>query len=336
MQPFVKRSALLAVTATLVFSNTSCYVHAGNPVPPECIPGPTDKYCDSYPTQDITNPNAQNDQYIAEYLKNLRWGADTIDFVRKPADPQKQAPTFRIASSLNAQHRNFAKVVAGATYGFAFAQIEADPKGSKDSMYGIGELAGSWDNHFYLVQKNFDISFWKHLGLTLNRSSAPAGSWVVIGIEYIGKEKHARLVGKKTGTFRVCRHTHSDRTRAVGAYFINCEQQENAMEIQHSLNSPKARGVSVAGIAQVNVFAAISKAIRIKKLKTDSSGGVVWAQNSTNNKNVSAEAVSEALGSIFFQLSAKQKQHLLDIVGGYELSPAWMTCGIGCCTAEPD
>ncbi len=255
----------------------------------------------------LSADDSQNDDVLVERLSNAQWEIPSVPTRRKPKDklPMEQWPVHTIQSMPNPQK---IKLSGMSAYGLVVARIIADPTGAVDSRYGIGGLVSLTPNDFsstfYMVVKDY-----KPQEEITADSSRPVATW---SMYHVRGPKGARRLVKvgNSGSFRWCRHTHMKEREASAAQFITC-----TISAELDLLRADASFMSFASTAND----------ALQSRPDGKAATIPLDRLLTFVKSVPAEKIPEAFRPRILVLRRKLESGE---------NPAWVTCGVGCCTAD--
>jgi hypothetical protein len=190
--------------------------------------------------------------------------------------------------------------------GILIAVISGDPVSKKDKRYGIGGWSATdgYENNFYLVAS----------GVTMDSPVVPVSrkiaTWTLYGI------RRNQLVEVSTGTLRWCEHDHAnmDDLRKLGASFIACRLVPPLAEFV-------ARAKVLDKIGKVSLFESIVAVQRT-------------AGATSTISQLDADIVRTWANRYGIAATPADIKLLQDVFIDEPFAPAWVVCGIGCCTVE--
>lgn len=203
-------------------------------------------------------------------------------------------------------------------WGLLIARITANPDSLEERRYGIGGplTAGrNLRNQFFVViapyaekvdpvgdAESREISTWRLYGRAKN-----GGALVDIG---------------KTGKLRWCKNSHADSVRKRGVQFISCANAHRMAQFERKLQSHPA-------FRNSPVYSALRTALDTEFL--------LPALQSLASRDKQAKPTAAWLGTtgiLGALLNPSERDEIVQIMDESAVAPAWITCGIGCCSIE--
>lgn len=256
-----------------------------------------------------------NSQPIRDWFASRMWHPKTATANRRTVE----GGTSRLTVRLQAVDSNdFVPLRKLSQRGLVVARLDANPEGAEELRYGIGgdRTAGKgYTSTFYLVIDRFSLSFWSFFVKWVSGApSYPIANWTVWG-----QQTNGTLVPLKSGRFHWCRHAHAADVRKDPAQFIGCEDAQKSALLQ-------ARVVRDPRIS-LPEFATLRAALTQRSI-LDVALGALPADTARMARTTAIQAQFGRL------LTPADVGFLADLTYDVEVSPAWFTCGIGCCSAE--
>ncbi|MCC6241459.1 MAG: hypothetical protein IT353_01405 [Gemmatimonadaceae bacterium] len=264
--------------------------------------------CAGDPRTRLATIGHDDEALIARLYKADSWEGVSDTVRRAPASPGGSAPHFRVAATKSPHRMKLRKLNAD---GMIVAKLHADPMGPKDKRYGIG---GFSDDLAQLLDTVFFIAIGGYDELNLDEStdsSRRVSQWYVYGVDKStpGQRKLVRV--GNTGSLRWCRHPHDQPKRDSAATFVNCQVSKDAQR----LLSDKMALTALMALAGGQWAAA--KPPR-------SVSGLLALVRSIPPQLQPANPFNRESAAAFGRV------RLFDP----SLAPVWLTCGVGCCTAD--
>ncbi len=255
-----------------------------------------------------------NKESLVKGLLDIRWEQPSYPTRRPRADQAGDISTWPIFTIQSVPLAQNVKLVGNNVHGYVLARIIADPSGAEDDRYGISkataQAAGVKDGIFFVVVNRVDVS-----DTQIEKSSRKLARWEVWGVSgVVGARKLVR-VGTKDGYFRYCGPAHPNSYENRTARFLSCETVESL----YALRLKKSLAANLLGISPAQ-FTAISP--EDPRVSLDR---LIAAVRSTANNAVRLRAFLPNE-----QIEIKRLAQAIDDPA----NPAWMACGVGCCTAE--
>ena len=269
--------------------------------------------CAGFLTKSLSDPT-YNKEALVESLQNIQWEQPAYPSRRPRADNPEDTlngPVFTIQSIPKAHSVALAKMPKG---GYILARIIADPNGPEDSRYGIGQQstaeAGVKEPIFFIVVTAFDTT-----DSTPKEGGRKAAKWEVWGISGSPRSRKLVRVGTKSGNLRYCGPAHPTSYDDRTAKFLKC----TTIESIYALRTDKALSAQLLGIGDKEMSAIGSEDPRISLDRY-----IAAVRSIANN---SAKAQSFSVGQL-------RRIQQLNFEINNPKNPAWMACGLGCCTAD--
>jgi hypothetical protein len=202
------------------------------------------------------------------------------------------------------------------------ARIEADmtPTAPRDDYYDIGPRSGMHlRKEFFLVVDDFTP-----LPNDVTHDGYPVSRWSVYGIDSVPDAQgkiHPQLVElpDKHGFFRLCAVHHPAHVRSGGGQFLSCP---DATAYAAVLDSSVTLRAVLRGRSIFDVVFAYPAGSRVAPLTRDA-----WTARVTTQ-------LTSFLRDRSPQLSEPHRQVLLRVLVNAFEAPAWVPCGLGCCTGD--
>lgn len=273
--------------------------------------------CIGYSELDFTVPT--NAKALADFIdgiKNSQWNKAKERNKRKTNDPS-QFGEVDIRVIEDSKHVQLKDLARG---GVVMARLDVRSMPAEEARYGITkEHVKTYGKQFYivvdLVQDNPSVP---------TNGGLPLGRWRIYGVT---KATPHRLeqVGTKEGINRYCLDAHTPQQQLDGARFQTCP------------------GASyLAGIERIKV---ISRALKdresllsaIERVNTEvDKERKPLHQFTSQDVKLALEAIvgPGATSELESALTGDDIEKIRKILEDFPTDPAWMTCGIGCCTAD--
>lgn len=245
-----------------------------------------------------------NDEALIAKLSEERWEAPAAPTRRTPRDKSLSTPQWPMHTIQSMPNPKKIQLSSMSKHGLVVARIIADPTGPVDARYGIGGMVSAGveqlSSTFYLVVKNYNPADEKE-----GSSSRRVADWSIYHVQGEAKKRRLKRVGSQ-GSFYWCRHAHETAQTQRAAQFMTCEGYTELENMQKEGFFAKALASSPASLA--------TDADKVRQLPIDQLIRFV--------RSMPAAGADSA--------RIVRAQRLLDS----EKSPAWVTCGVGCCTAD--
>jgi hypothetical protein len=296
-------------------------INAAKPAIPCTLTGPEPLRCNGYPNPELwayrTHPDSAK--------KLAAWAKTRVFVKRKPGAFRKPTQSLQVAQ-INDVEKFWLRTLEGAPARrlpqvMFVASLSARMNQPPDDDYGAGKNKDGipFFREFYIVIDGYTSD----PAGDYVRNSYKAGTFSVYGIGTFqgddGPEDRLVLVGTEHRKFRICAAMHSPTVRNEGAQFKSCDAATQLSDLL-KVNAPLAS--ALAGRSLYQAVAPIDRA-RI---------GVTSAEAPVREK-----ALTEALDAFIqrHHLNAQVlRQPLLTMLLDESTDPAWMPCGVGCCTAD--
>jgi len=248
-------------------------------------------------------------QDLDDWLKRLKtngWTEGRIEFERKKQNPNDEKPKtmLRVAMLEDAAKVKLNELGNRSILMGRIRAIRANA--AKDFLYGI-DKEGSVDGTYYMVYEGWT-------GATAGPSDWTIGRYSLYGMNPSSSGKPTPYVAR-SGTMRLCKMNHSDDEKKYGPSFMTCPGADRAKRIQNDSAVAKA----LAGRSLLDF-------LRDRVATRDSTAVEKSLRELLGLKMIAMDPASAALGTWSAALSV--------LLQNEESAPAWMTCGIGCCTAD--
>ena len=267
--------------------------------------------CTSDLKKSLKDP-AYNRESLVLHLLDGGWEALSEPVRRFPASPgvPQSGPTFQIQSISKADKISLRKMAKG---GYVLAKIIANPLGPEDDRYGIGSenttSAGVSSPEFFIIAKDFDVS-----DDTPYEMGRKVATWEIWGIAGKAADRKLVLVGRRTGHVRYCGPAHPTSYKERTAKFLKC----TTVDRLYGLRSDVSLTARLLGIPEKDM-----------------------ASIGPEDRRVSLDRIIEAIRTVaggsgspsIFGPELLRIRALRDEIND-PANPAWMACGLGCCTAD--
>lgn len=241
-----------------------------------------------------TDPNEQ-EQNAKWIKKGNKFPKDGGKVFRAANGEGSKWPEHRVSAIADAHRIDMSGIGA---HGLIIARIRIEQdKGLPDKRYGITKRPASGGPEF---ERDFYLAIFNHTpNGDVQMGGKAVASWQVLGITKQGKQLVA--IGT-SGKFRDCVEPHPPVP--LTASFRTC--------VFHNLLAKAAANASLkaTGVKSITVFEGLHQLV---------------AKGPT-----ARDEIARALAGLLPESEIRQ---ILDEISG-ELAPAWMSCGLGCCTAE--
>jgi hypothetical protein len=185
--------------------------------------------------------------------------------------------------------------------------------GAWEARYNI-KIAPSTSRDYFLV---FDP--WP-TGVTEEKDEVLVTAWHLYGINLAQGSTKATVFEASSGTYRICTMTHDSYERLDGARFMTCRQANRLSRLRSNAmvsSALKQRGQSLfQAVGAEN--AAPSDTVELQRLLKS----LLDSRPTAGGAKVSSQTLTAWTRDI--------AETLVDDPN----APAWMTCGVGCCTAD--
>lgn len=252
-----------------------------------------------------------DDGAIRQWIGSLRWTAGQPQ-ARKAydrLDPSKTGEKLlTIAAIEDARRVPLRELTRGS---LVVARISgATDDGMVDALYGIGgERTDSLNSEFFVV-----LSPYQNPGRF--RKVASGDRMTIMNWTLWGTRKSDGSLKQVTsGELKWCRHSHQMATGTLSAEFIRCSEQPAQARLQRDVTgNGRLRTAEFASLSQaLDSVSVLSLARREAALPSEKRLGL--AQLLTSDQYTLVEAT---------------------ITRSAFTSAGWISCGIGCCSIEPD
>jgi len=299
----------------------------GDSEPLPCILNSNSSLCRGFRLEGFDNRNTAytHADWVAKELNRSgqlhAWRRPSAPTLRTPAQGSDPQPTFTIRIVKSSEKIRLRDMGGVSPKELLIARIDVAPGSKIDTRYGIGDMPGM-DTSFYLAVRNFTYKS----GDTPDpvRQSYKVAEWKIFGIKKgTAGQRDALVRVGNTGVLRWCEMTHQRNDRKGGARFMTC---------------PNA--------ALVSDIATDSMLANALAARTESTGQALLSAIDFEAKGPKTQtAIQAALNRILYPGNAAEiltrgpliqewSQRLAKIYADEPGSPAWLTCGIGCCTAD--
>jgi hypothetical protein len=179
-----------------------------------------------------------------------------------------------------------------------------------ESRYGIGgQLTDGMDSVFYVVLSPFNQPGRFHKARTRNQITIM--TWTLWGT----RTSDGALQEITTGKLKWCRHSHQTAAGQLQADFLSCTEQMREVEREQDIRRSDR-------LRQQN-FAAL-------RLALDTVSVLTLARR----ENTLPPARKLGLMELLSDAQRASLNETLNVRATF--SPGWISCGIGCCSIEPD
>lgn len=256
----------------------------------------SDDRCQGYPEFPLLSTDANQQGQNAKWIRNgNKFPNNGGKAFRASNGPGDKWPEHRVSAVADAQRVDVTRI---GTHGLIIARIRIEQdKGLADKRYGITTRPATGGPEF---ERDFYLAIFDYKANGgVDMGGIAIATWKILGVT----KQNKRLVAiGPSGTFRDCTEPHPPIP--VTASFRSC--------VFHDLLAKAATSASLTspGLKSATVF---------EQLHTLASKG--------------PSARGEFAGALAGLLPDSEIKRLLDEISG-ELAPAWMSCGLGCCTAE--
>lgn len=265
--------------------------------------------CSSQLKKELKDNSYNNEDLVRKLLKDSNWEQPSPLLPRVPKEPGIQ-PMFQIRSIKKADKIALKKMPDG---GYVLARITADRSGSEDARYGIGRrtsnAAGVTSNEFFIVANKFDINDKREFEKGLK-----VATWEIWGIAGNDGERRLVKIGEQTGDVRYCGPAHQTSYKERSAKFLRC----STIGALHALRADASFSARLLGMRETE----------FSSLKAD-------------DRRVSIDRMIEAIratagGPQLKAFSSSEQARIASLRDEINdpTNPAWMACGVGCCTAD--
>lgn len=291
------------------------YEHIGEAYEPRCTYSASTSRCKGDPI-DFDFEKDADSASLAQWANAIAFSDSSDAGVRVPAStsgPGVPAQIFSIRSVADARSM---RLDAPRQRPVVIARIVANPEGETDTKYHIGRGytdSKGFANTFFIAVSPYKVK------LDGNKESREIGRWRLYGIRTVKNKagKQIRFVSKplQNGSFRWCNHPHPDSLQYYGAQFQTCPVAKSMLAVETQLRTKGILGnASLLSLLVGTRFTANTRA------------------------KVTAEDVNILLERVFpdkaKNITDEQKLTIKTALNEFDSAPAWVSCGVGCCTAE--
>lgn len=292
------------------------FKHAGKGPPDACsvgeVAGPGAP-CEGLPP----GPFADTPE-LREWLANVRW-TDSVPHLRRVKGGEGRRKEMWVSTIRDAHKVPLTQLRSGT---LVAARISGDPEQDEDVEYGIGgENTKNKDlgKDFFVVLQAFEPP--GRLSKVKAVRQVTIAKWRLYGM----KKDKSQLIVVDSGSLKFCRHTHyaSSMTRSARADFLRCQDVGSELKATHDLlHDPRLQEPTHKALREALVSASLGEILRAVK------PGV--AMPATVTAEVRARRLS--LDTLLGKTRASQLYRDQDEASAF--APAWITCGIGCCSID--
>ena len=275
--------------------------------------------CHGFPRGDLWEKRNEpaNAKALAEWARSLT-------FVKKKSAvyrPPKQALEIAQIDDIETLWLRNLGDVAKPRQAVFVAQISADLSQAPDADYGTGKTNFPVYREFYIVIDEYipDKTKYKH-------DSYKAGTFSIYGVGTFqgssGPETRLVQVGKLKGKFRICGQKHSDEVKKQGAQFLSCAaQMKQSVLLKDNPSLANALG-------NRSLHDAISRLDSLPSRRD------LLSANAAIRRKAFQAGLDLFLPPARLDAKSALASTLLKLLMDTSDSPAWMPCGVGCCTAD--
>lgn len=205
--------------------------------------------------------------------------------------------------------------------GLVLARIRASMSTPRlDAIYKVGPNAGGHAHlreEFFVVVEDLDPDYAQYQP----QRGYKVGAWHIYGIDSVQvsngwEERFVEVDPQNTGKLRVCGEQHSDGIKKQGAQWLTCL---NATGLTQLLRANRSLAEA---LGSKSLQAAVLANRRSPLMQGEPSSYPDWVKSQLDS----------FVKDHKIQLDTAQHDFLIKIL--IEDNPAWMPCGVGCCTAD--
>ena len=148
--------------------------------------------------------------------------------------------------------------------------------------------------------------------------SREIGKWSLYGVQTSEGVSKFVEIGVR-GSFRFCRYSHKAQERYDGAYFQTCASKHRIFAIERKIDVNGARK-DLRGLSVISWLLSQSGTTGLLTSKFSSTAS--WLAASLDFLEVKAK------------IDASDRVALVEALNQLSDAPAWVTCGVGCCSAD--
>lgn len=238
-----------------------------------------------------------NDAASISWLKGLKWHKEATTVMRKTTGGGYVSQTVR--AIVGPTHYAFRDL---GTRGLVVARITGDADGPDDAIYGIGaSRTKGWQDDFFLVIEDVQLP---QPPVGEKPESYRVARWNLVGID-----ANRKLGVVSYGTTRFCKRMHSDADRKRASRFISCS-------LMTLLSQAVAGDTALSRIGVDRLLDSLRLLPPVAAATSDSGEFL----------RRTADAGIRAKVDAMMVIRRVLREEATD--------PAWVVCGIGCCTAE--
>lgn len=255
---------------------------------------------------------------IREWVSTLGWTNGIMQLRRIRGDSDRRKP-MRISAIADADRIALAGL---QNRSIVVARISGDPETDEDVEYGIGgenTRGRNLQSDFYFVVQPFDAP-------TVVRklkaiSQVTIAKWTLYGLT---RDKQA-LIPVDSGELKFCRHDHypDDNSRAAASDFLRCRDAARFLKAEHALlHDDRLSDPTHSDLRAALTASSLSEIIRVVK------PGTALPASTTAAVRAQRNSLNQLLGAS--ETAALQRR----LFEAAEFAPAWITCGLGCCSID--
>jgi len=299
--------------------------------PIDCTPqgGIFTTTCRNIPNVDLLMLTTQEQRAAAAIWiqsNERRWGTESA-----PSD-RKNEQKFTIEANRVLKWVALKKINAWTHKMVVVSRIKADPKLQIDLRYNIGMQPGyRMSEYFYMAVRKYDAS-----DPSQKYDSRKVSMWSTYGVATPDTGGKPQLVLLAQGIFRWCEIDHETPDDASYADFLTCKTARAIQTLETQPVHTVLRGRSLLNTFLAEVDSVVSAGVA-RGNGRQLSGRSPQARTSLSPAILAqyTRGVGTAEGTLGFALGTESINQLFGILRARNPdSPAWMSCGGGCCIAE--
>jgi hypothetical protein len=275
--------------------------------------------CHGFPHKDLwkTRTDPTSAKQLADWARALKWDKNKSAVYR----PQKQA--LEIAQIDDIQRfwlPDLGSVTDVGKRAMFVARLSADMSQDPDDDYGAGRRTAPMYKQFFIVMDSYAPD-----AATYTHDSYQAGTFSIFGVasRQVGDAPMDQLEQvplNKTLYFRICAAMHSQAVKNQGAQFKSCDNATKESQLLKD-NPPFADALRGRSI-----FDAIARLDfpNVRDLRSP-------------NASLRQRAMTAGLDLLMTRSRSRAdalRASAMELLLGTSDDPAWMPCGVGCCTAD--